>query len=636
MLPHHEAPTHVIIPSDRPYSPRDEYGEPEGPIPAVSRHPTLGYEDAGGPASRVPSRAPSRAPSRVPSRAPTRLTHGVRTSSPFSEEDAGEPTHSPPPRPHSGAPTHVLIRSPSPSLPPTVVRPAPTSFGPPETVSHYPSPPVVIRRSPTLGERDAGGHAPSREHAPQPIRTYLPSIAPSVPPVEHVPSEIPYSPPRTPTPGRPPTVYVPDIERDAGVPIPPPHEAEMARTVPTQAQIPSHPGVSDTQPYYEAPVPAGVPPGHGVPSSVQVPRGESIIPPSESVPDEGEGIPTVERIIPTRQEQLRQPTEYPLGAPPSGPGDLAYHDQLNERQQMVEQHEQRLEKLAQEAEDAEERREQYFRDHEDERDRIFRENEERRDHEATERRDEIYRTLEDHAALPVAPPGPVEGAPDLGPIEPYTGEPYAEESDVERPEGSIAETVPSNAPMPTSPLPPAGYVDPTAQLQQIMDLIRQQQNECVEVKAAEAARFEAMHKEATEAREQAQRECEERIRLLEEELQRTRDELEQERGVRRNEELERIERERTDVIERDAAIHAQLSDITNLVQEQQMDCTRKKELMDERWAEKQTRREQKDARIGEIFNMLQRILEDRERERLEREQERAAAAERPSKIPSPL
>ncbi|KAF9647115.1 hypothetical protein BDM02DRAFT_3251176 [Thelephora ganbajun] len=51
--------------------------------------------------------------------------------------------------------------------------------------------------------------------------------------------------------------------------------------------------------------------------------------------------------------------------------------------------------------------------------------------------------------------------------------------------------------------------------------------------------------------------------------------------------------------------------------------------MDERWNEKMNRRVEKDAQIGNLYDMVTRIIEDRETERIRREDERIAAESRP-------
>ncbi|KAH8112336.1 hypothetical protein DFH11DRAFT_1728531 [Phellopilus nigrolimitatus] len=329
-----------------------------------------------------------------------------------------------------------------------------------------------------------------------------------------------------------------------------------------------------------------------------------------------EDVPGVSRL---------SPSPPPVGYPrhpltPSGPGDLALHEALHAHQERLEEQERHLEELGRAAIEAEERREQHFRDHEDERNRLFQENEERRERELAEAKEECARRFQDIAAAP--------------PIEPPFAPPAAEgRPHVAESEGTIASHVTGSPSIAARPIPPPGQVafaEPIPQLQEILELLRNQQAETVETKVAEAERFDALRDEIADARAEAKQECEERIRMLEEELARTREELELERGQRKAEELERIERERADVIERDEAVRNQLGDITNIVQEQREDCVRKRELMDERWEEKQMRREHKQARSDTMYEMLERVLQDREQERAERELERAAAAERPS------
>lgn len=142
-------------------------------------------------------------------------------------------------------------------------------------------------------------------------------------------------------------------------------------------------------------------------------------------------------------------------------------------------------------------------------------------------------------------------------------------------------------------------------------------------------KWQRLRDEATMDRERAEEECEAHIRHLEDELAHTREELEQEHGQRCQEELGRIEGECADRSERDEAFRTQLSDITNLVQEQTEELARKKELMEQRWAEKEGRRAEKQERCDAMNGMLERIVREREDDRDERERQRAADAERP-------
>ena len=52
----------------------------------------------------------------------------------------------------------------------------------------------------------------------------------------------------------------------------------------------------------------------------------------------------------------------------------------------------------------------------------------------------------------------------------------------------------------------------------------------------------------------------------------------------------------------------------------------------ERWNEKMNRRVEKDAQIGNLYDMVTRIIEDREAERIHREEERIAAKSRPGML----
>ncbi len=171
---------------------------------------------------------------------------------------------------------------------------------------------------------------------------------------------------------------------------------------------------------------------------------------------------------------------------------------------------------------------------------------------------------------------------------------------------------------------------PAPQLQEILDMLLHQQQDVAETRAAERTEQARLREEAAETA-RAQAECEARIAQLEAELARTREELELERGQRRQDELERMEREGAEVIGGDEAIRQQLSDITSLVQGQAEECERKKQLMDERWADKENRRGDKQARQDELFNSVQQILRERAEEREILAQERATAAERPGK-----
>jgi len=142
--------------------------------------------------------------------------------------------------------------------------------------------------------------------------------------------------------------------------------------------------------------------------------------------------------------------------------------------------------------------------------------------------------------------------------------------------------------------------------------------------------------EAAEARTRTEDEREARIRALEAELATVKAELDNERQQRVTEEAETRERERQETLDRDEAVRNQLGDITNLIQDQRDVCARKKELMDERWEEKQVRREDKDSKLAELRDMVTKIIQDREEDRLKAEEDRVAAEARPGLSPSKL
>ena len=529
-------------------------------------------------------------------------------------------------------PTTVLVR------PPTTV-PVPPTYAGPETIRPESPPPVVIRRSPSPSPMMHAEHgiplplertpAPSMVHLPEPSTPYQPTAHPT---------EAQYSPPRSLRDEREYATVPPHGRIPSGAaPIPPPSDRPVSPGSDLRRQIaqagPSEPVV----PFYPSQPPA---------SQLPTAYAPSVYPPTHAEEAVEEGIPTVSRVPPTPPTAIHIPPRVPSVPPPrvpSGPGDLAFYDALNERQQRLEEHEQRLQDLERAAEDAEERREQYFRAHEEERERIFEEHEDRRDQEAETRRDEIFETLLERPGLPVAPPvqmepGP-EGIPPEGPIEEE-----AEGASVVS--GAPSSALPTPAPVVTPVPMPAGPVvtmfdpDMQDQMQGLMDMMRQCMAESNEAKAAVANRQEDIEAAVARAKEECNdhlrdkdeeiaRGREELARVLEE-LNRAREELDLERGQRRNEELERIERERADVLERDEAVRAQLSDITNLIQEQREEMIRKSELMEERHNETLTHREIKQARQDEIIEMINRILNDREREREERDAERLANEGRPS------
>ncbi|KII91823.1 hypothetical protein PLICRDRAFT_38680 [Plicaturopsis crispa FD-325 SS-3] len=338
--------------------------------------------------------------------------------------------------------------------------------------------------------------------------------------------------------------------------------------------------------------------------------------PTESiVEDEGE-LPerrpsvSVHRMPSSRRTQSIAPsgeTDVVHIPPPShAPADPEAAKRLRDE---VEAAERELAAAARMAAENEENREDHFRKNEDERYRIFLENEARRDQEANERKNEIWQGLEDrleeHAQRLGGqhPPGE-PGAPAPG-IPPETAE-------------SIKESI----------------IDATRQAagrhaDDILDVVKQEREEMAKEREAAQAERERLHAEAEAERVRFAEEREARILALEAELASVREELMNEKTQRVQEENDARERERQEALERDEGVRNQLGDITNLVQDQRDCCTQKKELMEERWAEKQTRRVAKDNQMQSIFDMLAQMNEDREAERRRQEEERLAAEGKP-------
>ncbi|KAG1819267.1 uncharacterized protein BJ212DRAFT_82906 [Suillus subaureus] len=220
------------------------------------------------------------------------------------------------------------------------------------------------------------------------------------------------------------------------------------------------------------------------------------------------------------------------------------HNRLHERLDEVER---KLNQVVQGADGAEDCREAEFRNSEEHREQIFLQNEQRRDDEARQRGDELFAELEERArsvpSLPFPPPGSEDNASIVESIHAASHE--AASRDV----GDILETV---------------------QLER--EQSAREREPFASEKGRERAEFAAERARMDEERDR-------RVHDLEEELARVRGELDSERQLRQTENEERAAaNERMD---------AQLSDITQLVSEQCDECTRKRELMDQRWEEKQ-------------------------------------------------
>ncbi|OAX31810.1 hypothetical protein K503DRAFT_870477 [Rhizopogon vinicolor AM-OR11-026] len=262
-----------------------------------------------------------------------------------------------------------------------------------------------------------------------------------------------------------------------------------------------------------------------------------------------------------------------------------FDDALHQRHERLDDAERELTQIVHDAHDAENRREDEFRHNEDAREQIFLQNEDRRDVEARQRGDALFAQLEERAQsvppLPVPPPGPGDNV-------------------------SIMESIHTASQEAASRY--ASDIMTTVQLER--EQFERERESLTAERERERAELYAEHARMDEERAQ-------RIHELEEELARVRGDLDNERQLRQTENEERMAAN-----ERDEGMRAQLGDITQLVSEQRDECARKKELMDQRWEEKEGRRVEKDAQFRELKDMVSRLLQDREADRIQEEERR--------------
>ena len=261
----------------------------------------------------------------------------------------------------------------------------------------------------------------------------------------------------------------------------------------------------------------------------------------------------------------------------------------------------RLHQIAGAAEDAEEQREREFRTHEDHRDDIFLQNEARRNQEARERSDGIWNDLENRlAALPPAAAGAPPGASIYGDVGGPPGADRASIADIT----SVAQQAASQH-----------AID-------VLDTVRLEREEHAREREQAAEERQRLMDELRAEKELVVQEKDARIRALEDELAQLRGEFEGEKHQRMTEDAEGRERDRQERAERDDDVRAQLGDITNLVHDQRDMLETKKALMDERWEEKQARRQDKEAQMIELREIVSKIHDDMEADRQRAEDDR--------------
>ena len=225
------------------------------------------------------------------------------------------------------------------------------------------------------------------------------------------------------------------------------------------------------------------------------------------------------------------------------------------------------------------RREDEFRDHEGNRQHYFEEGKGRRNAEARQRPNGIWQELETRLeALPASSPSrPVSAAASIRDLAQQAALQHAND---------------------------------------VIKIVRLERDTAKEREALAAERAQFM------AEISAQKDAikDGHIATLEDELARVRAELDEERQ-RSTENSEMKAREREE-IERDENIRAQLGDITNLVQDQRDMYETTKASMDARWEQNDARREDENAQMIELRDMVQGIHDDMAYDRSRCEDER--------------
>lgn len=337
-------------------------------------------------------------------------------------------------------------------------------------------------------------------------------------------------------------------------------------------------------------------------------------------------VPT--QRIPTQRlpsEGTIAPVPHPLRPVTPFPGDLEAAEMTRERLERLDDMERQLQHIAGDAHEAEDLREREFRDHEEDRQRIFLDNEARRDHEVRERHDEIWSDLENRIAMLAPPPPRPPASPPPPSIRPSIPPSIIEQEEPMIPGETMADTASVMESL------RASQEAASLHAQSIMQTIQSEREEFARERDAAAAERERLMADLQADRERMLEERDARIQALEDELAAVKGELENEKQQRVTEEAENRERERQQNIERDEMIRNQLSDITNLLQDQQAGLAQKRETMDERWQDKLDRRQDKDYKWIELRDMVNKIHDDLEADRREENERRFAAEQKPGK-----
>jgi hypothetical protein len=307
--------------------------------------------------------------------------------------------------------------------------------------------------------------------------------------------------------------------------------------------------------------------------------------------------PAVERL---HTGTSSRPIDPPLGREEiPTPFDFQVADESRGQLEELNAAANRLHLTAAAAQEAEDQRELEFRNHEEHRDDIFLQNEERRTQEARDRAAGIWNELETRLSALPPPPAVVE-----------TPEP------AERPELDVSDRESIHT------IKTAITQAASQHASDVLETVKEEREEAARERQEMAEERASVLAELKRERDLIVQEKDARISALEEELARLREEFDAEKHQRAAEEAEIREREQREMAERDDYVRAQLTDLTNLVQDQRDMLENKKAVADSRYEEKQTRRADKEMQFIELRDMVQKIYEDMEVDRQQAQNER--------------
>jgi hypothetical protein len=290
-------------------------------------------------------------------------------------------------------------------------------------------------------------------------------------------------------------------------------------------------------------------------------------------------------------------------------------EQRNYRLAAIENH---LHDVALAAEQAEDKREEDFRHNEEHRQRIFLEGEDRREQENQDRAERLWHTIEStidsrlHALPPTHTPSDRPPSTEILDPDVTPGHPTEDEGVSAAAEHASIRSIQSVVERVTS-----------LHSQELLETVSSEREQADQERREAAAERERQWSEAEELRKQFQEAQESRIQALQQELADTKAELQTEREARLTEEADLRERERAEFVERDNSLRQQISELTNLLQETRDLVVQKKDDSDNRYEEKQQRREAKEMdnaqlveAVRSIQNELQAEIERANEERL--------------------